>query len=151
VWSWPVITSLCTSVLALLVALGALVWQITSWRRSGPRVSVKAVSAATPEGKCIVIQATNAGRLATEVSGCGFDLPSGRHIVNPIGAFGPHAVPATLAPGGSVSFYFHPEGLRQPLTGEGISGEGVRPYVETGHGHVNGSQIHLGKMIDATT
>jgi hypothetical protein len=88
VWTWPVILSLCTSVFALFVAFAALVWQIISWRRSGPRVTVRAVSAGTSEGTCIVIEAKNSGRLATEIGGCGFDLPGGRHIVNPVSFFG---------------------------------------------------------------
>lgn len=146
------VLTLCISVLALLVAGGSLCWQITSWRRSGPRVSVRALSAATPQGGCIVIEATNSGRLSTEVTSCGFDLPGGRHIQNPISFFGaPHPLPANLAAGGSVSFHYHPEGLRQPLVGEKVSGEGVRPYVVTGHGRVQGAPIHLGKMISATS
>jgi len=42
--TWPVILTLCISLLALAVAGISLRWQIISWRRSGPRVSVKTVS-----------------------------------------------------------------------------------------------------------
>lgn len=151
-WTWPIVLTLCISVLALCVAGGSLWWQIRSWRRSGPRVTVAARSAATPEGGCIVIEATNSGRMATEIGNCGFDLPNGRHIQNPMSFFGvPHALPAQLAVGGKVSFYYSPEGLQVPLVGEGLTGEDVRPYAETGHGRIKGPAVHLGKMITATS
>ena len=44
IWTWPVILTLSISLLALAVAGASLTWQIVSWRRSGPRVTVKTFS-----------------------------------------------------------------------------------------------------------
>jgi hypothetical protein len=40
IWTWPVILTLGIALLALAVSSASLTWQIISWRRSGPRVSV---------------------------------------------------------------------------------------------------------------
>ena len=34
IWTWPVIPTLCISLLALAVAGGSLTWQIISWLRA---------------------------------------------------------------------------------------------------------------------
>ena len=39
------------------------------------------------------------------------------------------------------------EDIRRLLHEQGISGENVRPYVNTGHGRFEGEPIHLGKRI----
>lgn len=152
-WTWPVVLSTALSGLALLVSFAALGWQVVSWRRSGPRVSVVAHTAVTGTGgRLIVIEARNSGRLATEIQGCGFDLTNGRHIVCPYDFLGrPLPLPAPLPPGGTVDFHFNPSDVLQPLTGEGLSGEGTRAYVRTGHSRVRGKPFHLGEMIEALT
>jgi hypothetical protein len=138
---------------ALIVSIAALVWQVISWRRSGPRVRVAARAVVAGTGaRLIAIEVRNSGRLATEVQNCGFDLPSGRHIVCPYDFQGqPLQFPAQLPPGGEVNFYLAPPALARPLAEEGVTGEGVCAYVRTGHGRINGEPFHLGKMIAALT
>lgn len=150
-WTTPVIVSTSLSVFALLVASGSAVWQVQSWRRSGPRVTVAARAAVTGfGGSLVVIEAKNSGRLATEVQGCGFDLPTGRHIVCPFDFQGqPLPLPVTLHAGGVVSFHFNPSDVAIPFDAEEITGEDVRAYVATGHGRFRGDEFHLGEMLRA--
>ena len=155
VWTWPVILTLCISVLALLMAGGSLTWQVISWRRSGPRVTVKTtwgIITGTPRhGAWFVgIDAKNSGRLGTQVHQFGFKLPNGRTIVGWEDFVVGQTVyyPVDLGPGGSASLTYNLEGLRQALTSERLSGKGVQPYVQTGHGTVMGRKIHLGDMVD---
>jgi hypothetical protein len=147
-WTWPVVLSTSLAAVALVVSVAALGWQVVSWRRSGPRIEVAARAAVTPNQRLIVIEAKNSGRLGTEIQTCGFDLPSGRHIVCPFDFQGvPLALPAQLPAGGKVSFYFRPDDVLQPLTGEGVTGENTRVYVATGHGRFRGEPFHLGEML----
>jgi hypothetical protein len=150
-WTWPVILSLTLSGVALIVAIGALVWQVVSWRRSGPRVAVAARSAVTGNGDpLIVIEVKNSGRLATEIQGCGFDLLSGRQIICPYDFLGqPLSLPAQLTPGGEVNFHFSPPAVLTPLIEERVTGDGTRAFVRTGHGRIRGERFHLGEMIKA--
>jgi AcrR family transcriptional regulator len=55
-----VVLSLCISVLALLVSVGVLVWRVTSWRRSGPRVSVETTEATA------ILPSNNAGLIGVK-------------------------------------------------------------------------------------
>jgi hypothetical protein len=153
VLTWPIIVSLATSGLALLVSLAALGWQIVSWRRSGPRVHVCARAGVTAIGQnCVVLEVTNSGRLATEIETCGFDLPDGRHLVDLYDFMGqPMQLPTQLAAGGTVSFHYGAERMRIALIEEGTTGQDARAYVKTGHGRVQGHPFHLGKMTAALT
>jgi hypothetical protein len=137
------------SLLALATSGVALGWQIVSWRRSGSQVTVKTtVGTAGPGLWFVGIEATNSGRLGTEVSQFGFQLPNGRHIQNIYDFLGqPVQFPMPLGPGGKASMTYAAHHLREILQQEGISGENVRPYVSTGHGRFEGDAFHLGQRI----
>lgn len=150
IWTWPVILTLCISLLALVVAGGSLTWQIISWRRSGPRVSVKTTVGlgGDPPVWFVAVEARNSGRLGTEVQQFGLQLPNGRHLQNIYDFLGqPVQLPTPLGPGGTASMTYRAEDLRRILYEQGISGENVRPYVNTGHGRLEGEPIHLGERI----
>lgn len=136
---------------AIVMSVIALVWQVISWRRSGPGVSVAARAGAAGTGESVVvIEAKNSGRLATEIQGCGFDLPSGRQIVRLVDFFGqPLQLPAQLAAGGEVNFHLHAPDVAIPLAAERVTSEGVRAFVRTGHGRINGKPFHLGEVLAA--
>ena len=83
-WSGPVILTLCLSVLALIVSVTALIWQVVSWRRSGPQVRVSSRVGVADTVPFVSIEITNAGRMATEVNQLGFQLSAlddRQHIV----------------------------------------------------------------------
>jgi len=94
------------------------------------------------------VEATNSGRLGTEVQQFGFQLPNGRHLQNIYDFLGqPVQLAMQLAPGGTAIMTCAAEDIRRLLREQGISGENVRPYVNTGHGRFEGEPIHLGERI----
>jgi hypothetical protein len=157
IWTWPVILTLCISLLALAVSGASLTWQIVSWRRSCPRVSVKTVSGigGRPGVRFVGVEATNSGRLGTEIEQFGFQLPNGRHIQAIHDYLGqPVELPMPLAPGRTATMLYAAQHIWEILRQEGVSGENVRPYVaanwrpvSTGHGRFDGDAIHLGQRI----
>ncbi len=99
-----------------------------------------------PDVWFVGVEATNSGRLGTEVQQFGFQLPNGRHLQNIYDFLGqPVQLPMPLAPGGTASMTY--AARIRLLREQGISGENVRPYVSTGHGRVEGHAIHLGERI----
>jgi hypothetical protein len=150
-WTGPVTLTLVLSVLALLMSGLSLGWQIISWRRSGPRVKVKTINGVggIPVVDFVGIQATNEGRLSTEVTSFGFLLANNQTIQAIQDAFGmPVQLPQTLNPGGQASIHYSTEGLHSGMQQAGNSGAAARPYVETGHGRIFGPKIHLGEWVD---
>jgi hypothetical protein len=154
VWTSPVILTLCLSLVALAVSVGALLWQITSWKRSGPRIRVAStvgyVAADLPlDLGFVAVEARNSGRMATEVEQFGWQLPDGRTLQSPYNVLGQLVqLPMQLAPGGKVSMHYEPADINRLLVEEAHSGEAVRPHVVTGHGRFEGDPIHLGKRLE---
>jgi hypothetical protein len=147
-----VILTLCISVLALAVSIGVLIWQIISWRRSGPRVRVTRIQGigGTPDGLWFVgVKAENSGRLGTEIQQFGFRLPN-RQILTALENFigQPIQLPSALPPGGSASVEYNVLGIRQALNQASHDGKGARPFVQTGHGTFEGDVIDLGHDVD---
>jgi hypothetical protein len=157
IWTGPVILTLCISLLALAVAGASLTWQIISWRRSSPRVSVKTVSGigGRPGVWFVGVEATNSGRLGIEIEQFGFQLPNGRHIQAIHDYLGqPVELPMPLAPGRTATMRYAARHIWEILRQEGVSGENVRPYVAANwrpvsseHGRFEGDAIHLGQRI----
>jgi len=157
IWTWPVILTLCISLLALAVSGASLTWQIVSWRRSGPRVRVKTVSGmgGRPGVWFVGVEATNSGRLETDIEQFGFQLPNGRHIQAIHDYLGqPVELPMPLAPGRTATMRYAAQHIWEILRQEGVSGKNVRPYVaanwkpvSAGHGHFEGEVIDLGQRI----
>jgi hypothetical protein len=166
IWTWPVILTLCISLLALAVSGASLTSQIVSWRRSCPRVSVKTVSGigGRPGVRFVGVEATNSGRLGTEIEQFGFQLPNGRHIQAIHDYLGqPVELPMPLAPGRAATIFTPPStygrsfarrvsrgrtsGPTSPLTGgrsapdtgalretRSISASGSRTFTHKSHG-----------------
>lgn len=145
-WSWQDITTLCVSVLALLMSAAALGWQVVSWRRSGARlrvVTAQGIVGSPPSGSWFFsVDISNTGRLATEVSGVGFQLARSDNrmqIVDILDVFGMQiALPQTLEPGASMSVRYAPERLAEVLRDQQLSGRRARPFANTGHGRTLG-------------
>ena len=117
---------------------------------SGPRVSVKITTGVggMPPVWFVAIAARNSGPLGTEVQQFGLQPPNGRHVQNIYDFLGqPVQLLMPLGPGGTATMTYPAEDIRRLLHEQGISGENVRPYVNTGHGRFEGEPIHLGKRI----
>jgi hypothetical protein len=146
------VLTLVLSLLALGVSGASLTWKIISWRRSGARVKVKPTSGigGAPPGVWFVgIQATNRGRLGTQIEQFGFQLPNGRHMQNIYDFLGQSVqFPIPLGPGARATMTYAADHIREALREQGLSGKKVRPYVTTGHRHIEGKRTHLGKWIE---
>jgi hypothetical protein len=152
-WTWPVVLTLCIALLALAVSGGALIWQIVSWRRSGPRVRVvriQGIGVGTLDPTWFIgVQAKNSGRLETEVQQFGFRLPNDKTITSLQNYIGqPVLLPKALPAGGTVSVQYSAQGVREALNRDGHSGKRARPFVDTGHGRFWGKRINLGEELD---
>jgi len=152
IWTWPVVLTLCLALLALAVSGGSLCWQITSWRRSGPQLTVRTINGiggTPPSGVWFVgVEVTNSGRLGTQVEQFGFQLPNGNTIQNIYDFLGqPVQFPVPLAPGQTASMRYRVDHIREILREQGLSGDNVRPFAQTGHGRVEGPAEHLGERI----
>ncbi|RIS78132.1 hypothetical protein [Mycobacteroides abscessus] len=163
-WTGPVILTLCLSVLALLVSVTALVWQVISWRRSGARLHVATkwgIAGSPPGGRWFIsIEARNTGRLATEINQVGFQMSKAeerRQILDFEDVLGmPIQLPRTLAAGGTTSVMYAADRLLATLHNEGLTAKDARPFVDTGAGRTLGRrkqdlQEMARKLIDHGT
>ena len=151
-WSGPVILTLCLSVLALIVSVTALIWQVVSWRRSGPQVRVSSRVGVADTVPFVSIEITNAGRMATEVNQLGFQLSAlddRQHIVMFRDALGMLvALPLALPPGGTVSKMFAAADVLQVIRDSDFSATQARAYTVTGHGRMEGEQFDLRRRVE---
>lgn len=141
-WTGPAILTLSLSVLALLVSVTALAWQVISWRRSGARLHVATRWGIAGGRAFISIETRNTGRLATEIDQVGFQMSKAeerRQVVDLTDVVGrPIPLPRTLAPGGTTSVMYGADRLLATLRNEGLTGRDSRPYVDTAAGRTLG-------------
>ncbi|MEE2852230.1 MAG: hypothetical protein VX424_06200 [Actinomycetota bacterium] len=145
------ILTLCISGLAFVLSVISVVWQVVSWRRSGPRIKVKRIHGigGPPQGVWLIgVQAENSGRLGTQVQQFGFQLPDGQFITALEDFLGmPIQLPMELPAGGVVAARYNALHIRNALAGRRF-GKRVRPFVETGHGRYIGKKIDLANEVD---
>jgi hypothetical protein len=99
------IVTLVIAVLGLMAAAISLVWQIVSWRLTGPLVKVSVsrgflVGVPGPVPEIISVTARNVGRSNVSIGAWGLRLPNGERLVVPIPeAWAGPRVPYTLMGG----------------------------------------------------
>ena len=143
-WTWQLIFTLTIASFALVTSVGVLVWQIVSWVRTGPRVSVEARWSMTFEehpDEFYTVSATNSGRTETQVSQFGFQLPDGTQLIELHSYFMPVTLPLVLPPGGTVEFTYSIPWMRRSIAAQDVPVTSVRPFVQTGHGRVHGQAL----------
>lgn len=151
-WTGPVIATMCLSVLALTVSVTALIWQVVSWRRSGPQIRVSSRVGVADTVPFVSIEITNAGRMTTEVNQLGFQLSgldNRQHIVMFRDALGMQvALPLPLPPGGTVSKMFAAADVVQVIRDCHFFATQARAYAVTGHGRTEGDQFDLRLRVE---
>ena len=134
------------------MSVTALVWQVVSWRRSGPRDGVSSRVGVADTVPFVSVEITNVGRLATEVNQLGFQLSAldGRqHIVMFRDALGMRvALPLPLPPGGTVSKVFAAADVLKVIRDSDFSATQVRTYAVTGHGRAEDEQFDLRRRVE---
>jgi len=122
------------------VALGlvSLVWQIVTWRSSGPNLTVTCAEA-FPVGPdfdrpvpFISVEATNRGRMAAPVASVGWEVRKGQTMVPTEWANWSDPLPTSIAPHDSASWAYPAEVLRGDMERHGI--QEVRAFVRTSTG-----------------
>jgi len=158
VWTGPVVLTLCIAAAALLAALGSLIWQVISWRRSGAPLRVETgwgtVATSQGTGRLVLgINVHNVGRIPTVVSQIGFQMPRWRQrrqlLVPTADVYGrPLQHPIPLGPGETTSIYLNVADTLAGLRGAGLSGRRARPFATTGHGRTYGERRNIGEMLE---
>jgi hypothetical protein len=145
VWTGPTVLSLCFSLLALCASAVSISWQVYSWRRSGARVKVTASHGFTvgpmPGDDLVFITAVNSGRANTIVRQFGFKLPDKKTLIEFESYLQPVKLPADLAPGGEVSFWYSRARLQAAAAEHKLQASDMRPFVRSGHGEIVGRAL----------
>ena len=122
------IVTLVIAVLGLVAAAISLVWQIVSWRLTGPVVKVSVsmgvlVGVSGPGHAIISITARNVGRSNVSIGAWGLRLPNGERLIVPIPeAWAGPRVPYTLMGGHSESWRMDHDEVHQSLIDAGLPG-----------------------------
>jgi hypothetical protein len=101
----------------------------------------------------IGISVENEGRLATQISQLGWQMPRWRQhrqlLVPTFDVFGRQLQqPIPVGPGESTSIQLDVTDMLTGLRQAGLSGKGARPFATTGHGRTYGKRRNIGKMLE---
>lgn len=104
------VAALILGIIGALTGVGALTWQVITWRQSGAIVTVTALQAFPTYGDHagephVNVSARNTGRSPVTVKGWGLRLPDGRSMVVPNPAPWSSPLPHRLEPGADGSWY----------------------------------------------
>lgn len=134
------VAALVVSIVALVVSLLALGWQVYSWRRSGPVVTVEtqwAWDLRDIEGsEMLTITARNVGRLPVQIREFSFRTPTDWKFVlwkpMPIS----DSIEEPLVPGHECTHYFSAAWIRERCVEKEVRLDALRPQVRLGTGKV---------------
>lgn len=119
------VLTLVIALLALLLSVASLVWQMLSWRYTGSFVKVDnhakfvVLPSGPPHGYLVSVTARNVGRAAVTVTGMAFKLKTGESLMSLLPEYwqGP-ATPHRLEAGDEVRWYAQHEKLLDGITGK---------------------------------
>jgi hypothetical protein len=105
------------AIVALVLSIASLSWQMITWSRSGPKVVVRATPGITVGSlenvEHVAIIVTNEGRAAATISSVGFTMTTGQQLVSVGSYILPAELPKRLEPGGDQFLYWYdPKRLR---------------------------------------
>lgn len=131
--------ALIVSIIALTLSIVSLSWQVWSWRRSGPVVTVKTGHAYPTCGSQvgehhIYVRAHNSGRTPVQVTSWSLEAPGKRSIVQvrPVSFSTP--LPHTLPNGAEAQWFMLGDALDAQCAEMGVRVEDLRAVVNLGTG-----------------
>lgn len=146
------LAALIVSVLALLVAAASLVWQVTSWRRSGPRVKVETANSFPVFDRLdggrdlgdhhVEVKAYNRGRAPVTLTAWGLQLPGGRTAISR-GTAWSAPMPHRLEPGAEAGWHLPADEVRAVCAEQGVTFRQVRGFVAL----AGGKRVRAGKPV----
>jgi hypothetical protein len=132
------LAALIVSVLALVVAASSLVWQVISWRRSGPQVKVETANSFPvfdePGGRRdlgdhhVEVKAYNGGRAPVTLTAWGLQLPGGRTAISR-GTAWSSPMPHRLEPGAEAGWHMSADEVRAVCAEQGVTFRQVHGFV----------------------
>ncbi|MGA5472537.1 hypothetical protein ACPCUK_27660 [Streptomyces arboris] len=141
-------TSVVIALVALVVSLISLGWQIITWLRSGPVIKVKGHSSiAVVDGNAgevhLSVTAVNRGRAPATVTGWGLRLPNGSSVVPQSAQLpGTNPLPHRLEPHAEASWHVPQTAVEEACRTHHVELSQVRPFVDvSGRGQVLGKRL----------
>jgi hypothetical protein len=124
------------AVIGAVTGIGALVWQMFTWRRLGHRVKVTSsyvipIYGDTPgDNDQVCVTAHNHGTSAVTITNWGIKVADNQHAQMTRVFPSSDTIPHRLEPGAEANFYFPVGELRDYNARTGFSYDRMRPYVK---------------------
>lgn len=128
------------SLIAIVLSVAALGFQVRTWRQSGPIVEVTACQGlpVTPGAGAgdwhLNVTAINKGRSPVTVNNFGLKLPDKRQMAILQRAPWSASLPHRLEPGSSAAWYIDTEAIKQSCAAEGVRHQDLTAFVTLGDG-----------------
>jgi hypothetical protein len=127
------------SITAIVVAGASLMWQIVTWRQSGPVVTVRARTAMPTYGDRVGdphvhVTAANTGRSPVTVKNWGLRLPDDRHMMITEQESWSASLPYRLEPGADASWFVPTRAIVDACERQGVRYQDLIAYVDLGDG-----------------
>ncbi|MFI2358157.1 hypothetical protein OG582_11925 [Streptomyces anulatus] len=136
------------SVIALVISLVSLGWQVITWLRSGPVIKVKGHAAIpvvneNPGELHLSVTAVNRGRAPATITGWGLRLPNGSSVVPRSAELpGVNPLPHRLESHAESSWYILHAALEEAAQTHQVELSQLRPFVDvSGRGRVLGKPL----------
>jgi hypothetical protein len=133
------VASLIFGVVGTVTGIGALMWQVITWRRSGPVVTVTANQALPAHGDQLgepltSVTARNSGRAPVTVSSWGLRFPDGQTIFVRQPFAGSNQLPYRLEEGASGSWFIETGAVVETCKAHGVDYADLTAYVSLADG-----------------
>ncbi|MFI6026541.1 hypothetical protein [Amycolatopsis magusensis] len=133
--------TLAISLVALLMSVLALSWQVWTWRRSIPRLEVS-VAHGTPVftgavGRShTIVEVANQGQADAAVTSFGFELPNGLTLEAPRTAAWSSSLPAHLGPNETAGWHVPTASILEICHERDVDHRELRAWVDSAKGRV---------------
>jgi hypothetical protein len=133
------VTSFILGIVGTVTGIGALVWQVITWKRSGPVVTVTAMQALPTYGDRVgdpltCVTARNSGRAPVTVSSWGLRFPDGQVMFIRQAFAGSDALPYRLEAGASGSWSVETTAVAETCKAHGVDYADLTAYVNLANG-----------------
>jgi hypothetical protein len=133
------VASLILGIIGTIAGVGALAWQVITWRRSGPVVTVEVNQGLPTYDDCVgnpitCVTATNSGRAPVTVTSWGLRLPNGQTMFVQQPFPGSDTLPYRLEQGASGTWSMETVQVAETSRAQGVDYEELRGFVKLGNG-----------------
>ena len=140
------------AIIAILLSLASLAWQVVSWRRSGAVVSVTATQTLPLYGNRnqpgdwhVDVTARNSGRSPITVNSWGLRMPNGQTMVMPGNLSWSASLPHRPEPGANASWFIATEDVKRTCAEHGVRYQDLVAYVKLADGRtINAGERGIG-------